>query len=164
LLLLAFLVEAAALDHEVVARILLAHDAMEDGAVIKLVVHVAEEVLDGHRRLVLEQLGLDRAHRGFDDDDGIGRPRRADAQQTARTTVVLSPGGYVRIHEVNRPATWGTVTMSNRFAASHPPAWDGLLGRRDLLRVGSLGVAATLFPAAFSGAAEAKRPAATARS
>src|SRR2546425_11066554 len=42
--------------------------------------------------------------------------------------------------------------MSNRSAASHPPAWDGLLGRRDLLRVGSLGLAATLLPAAFASA------------
>jgi uncharacterized protein (DUF1501 family) len=35
----------------------------------------------------------------------------------------------------------------HRFAAP-PPAWDGLLGRRDLLRVGAVGLASSLLPGA----------------
>ncbi len=43
--------------------------------------------------------------------------------------------------------------MTNRKRPAHltcPHAWDGLLGRRDLLRVGSLGIAATALPALSS--------------
>src|SRR5947207_1929700 len=58
----------------------------------------------------------------------------------------------------------------NPPARSHldcPLAWDGLLGRRDLLRVGSLGIAATLLPSLgqpHAEAAKAREPAARARS
>ncbi len=41
-------------------------------------------------------------------------------------------------------------------AAGPPGAWSGLLSRRDLLRVGSLGVAATLLPAGWTVPAGAK--------
>src|SRR5438067_6326261 len=50
----------------------------------------------------------------------------------------------------------------NRTSASLPRAWNGLLNRRDLLRVGSLGLAATLVPA--PAAATERRPAGKARS
>src|SRR5436309_227680 len=46
---------------------------------------------------------------------------------------------------------------------SHLPEWTGLLNRRDLLRVGCLGIAGSLVPAAV-GATPARRPNATARS
>jgi hypothetical protein len=39
-----------------------------------------------------------------------------------------------------------------------PPAWDGLLTRRDLLRVGSVGVAATLLPDALTAAGHSPSP------
>src|SRR5947208_2234366 len=51
---------------------------------------------------------------------------------------------------------------------AHPLAWNGFLNRRDLLRVGSLGVASSLLPPALQPAAwarsQAGRPAARARS
>jgi hypothetical protein len=53
-------------------------------------------------------------------------------------------------------------------APGQPLAWHGFLSRRDLLRVGPLGVAASLLPTGFHAAAQARaradRPAATARS
>jgi len=42
------------------------------------------------------------------------------------------------------------------MAAHQPPAWDGFLSRRDLLRVGSIGVGATLLPEAWVQPAPAK--------
>jgi hypothetical protein len=50
--------------------------------------------------------------------------------------------------------------MRNRRPSPRPAlplAWHGLLSRRDLLRVGSLGLAATALPAAFAQAAPAPR-------
>jgi Protein of unknown function (DUF1501) len=46
---------------------------------------------------------------------------------------------------------------------SRPPAWEGLLNRRDVLRLGGLGVAGALLPAPLRAAPE-RRPGATARS
>src|SRR5258708_1983698 len=54
--------------------------------------------------------------------------------------------------------------MPNRAtstASTPPSAWDGLLNRRDLLRVGSLGIAATLFPAVCAPHGAAKPHAAS---
>ena len=59
--------EAAALDHEVV------DDAVEDRAVVVLVVHVLEEVLDRYRRLLGDQFDLDRPQVRFHDDNGAFR-------------------------------------------------------------------------------------------
>ncbi len=47
--------------------------------------------------------------------------------------------------------------MTNRDLA--PFSWNGFLSRRDLLRVGSLGVAASLLPAAVRGVAKTAAPA-----
>src|SRR5262245_56914973 len=48
--------------------------------------------------------------------------------------------------------------MAGRLAPSQPVAWDGLLSRRDLLRIGPLGIAATLLPSGVSPAAAALPP------
>ena len=64
LLLLHAGLEAAALDHEV------GDDAVEDGAVVELVVDVAEEVRDGDRGLVGVQLDLDGARASLHHDRG----------------------------------------------------------------------------------------------
>src|SRR5437870_5225017 len=58
------------------------------------------------------------------------------------------------------PYSQGRVPMGSQFppSASLPRAWNGLLNRRDLLRVGSLGLAATLVPGSLASA-ERKTPA-----
>ena len=63
-LLLHVRVEAAALDHEAV------DDAVENGAVVVIVLHVLEEVLDGLRRLIGIQLEDDHAAVGLELDRG----------------------------------------------------------------------------------------------
>ena len=71
LLLLEAGLKAAALDHEILVRAGRTHDSMKYRAVIKLVIHVTQKILDGDRRLVGRKLDLDRAHRSFHDDDGV---------------------------------------------------------------------------------------------
>jgi hypothetical protein len=46
--------------------------------------------------------------------------------------------------------------MNTHMTRLTPLAWDGLLSRRDLLRVGSLGVGATLLPTGWSSPVQAK--------
>src|SRR4051794_11228825 len=46
--------------------------------------------------------------------------------------------------------------MTNRHAAGQPAAWAGLLSRRDLLRVGPLALAATVWPGMLRAAEQAR--------
>ena len=99
LLLLHARLEAAALDHEV------RDDAVEDGAVVELVIDVGEEVLHRDRRLVRVQLDLDRAQRRFHDDDvvlghvrssGAGEKPDGTATRARRTVTRLRRRGSTR--------------------------------------------------------------------
>ena len=65
-----FAVEATALDHEAV------DDAMEDRAVVEAVLHVLQEVLDGHWRLVGVKFDDDGAQAGLQFDHRVRGPGR----------------------------------------------------------------------------------------
>src|SRR5262249_41778799 len=130
---------AATLDHEVLLRVLLSDHPVEDGAVVELVVHVGEEVLDRNGRLFGVEFDLDRPHRRLHDDDwvggaGHGRPEQIDEQRQQQNPFHDS---------LSLRQSWDAVGHRGQVTAPAPPMVGdyhlGLSTRIDLMTTSSSG-------------------------
>src|SRR5207302_3890058 len=95
------------------------HDAVENGPVVMLFIHITQEVLYRDRRLVLIQLHLDVPHRCLDQHDGVRRRWTAcrngkqakGGKEIEQTLHGNSPNGHLRRTERIKTSSIGLSVL-----------------------------------------------------